>query len=410
MTDHKMFLGQLLQDNSILDKTRIRAEDFFTEFDTRVFSAIQAIFNRGDIADIVNVAAYNRKIDVCNLAGLTTDVISSTWKQVEKRILEASKRAKLLKIINIIKSEPDNTAVIAAIHKELDSIEERSEYEIIKADKVLEETINLLEKRFKLGGALPGIKSGIDGLDNATLGFEKRRLYVIGARPSQGKTAILLNFLHNCNVKAGVISAESSSQELMKRLISISGNIKLTNVSTGVLKPSDFTRIIEVGSDYSGRGIYFYDEPNMRIDTCLVKAREMKRRYGIEILFIDYLQCLSGNPKLPRHEQVAEISRALKALARRLEIPVVVSAQLRRDAEENRPKLSDFSDSTQIERDADVAVMIFNDKKKDKPVKTYLLIEKNRDGECRDIIVIFNKENMRFENPRSTQHESKRVY
>ena len=104
-----------------------------------------------------------------------------------------------------------------------------------------------------------------------------------------------------------------------------------------------------------------------------------------------------------RHEQVAEASRSLKALARKLEIPVVVTAQLRRDAEGNRPKLSDFSDSTQIERDCDIAVMIFNDKKKNKTLKTYLLIEKNRDGECSDFEIIFNKENLRFENFRSGQ-------
>jgi len=189
----------------------------------------------------------------------------------------------------------------------------------------------------------------------------------------------------------------------MKRLISIGGNVKLTRVSTGLLQDADFTKIIEVGSDYNSRNIYFYDEPNMHVDTALVKAREMKRRFGIEILYIDYLQCFSGNPKLARHEQVAEASRSLKALARKLEIPVVVTAQLRRDAEGNRPKLSDFSDSTQIERDCDIAVMIFNDKKKNKPLKTYLLIEKNRDGECSDFEIIFNKENLRFENFRSGQ-------
>jgi len=398
MSDQTYFLGQLLQDNSILYETIVREEDFICEFDLRVFSAIKTVIKQGDGADIATVAAFDRNIDVYHLASLTNNVMSVNWKQVERRILSQTDQTRLHGIIDIIKEEHDNDTAIQAIHRVLEKCGERSEFEITSVRDVVKESIDLIEKRFLMKGELPGIKSGITELDNLTLGFEKRKLYVIGARPSQGKTAILLNFLNNCRSKAGFISAESSKYELMTRLYAINGRIRSKRIVSGMLQEADFVKLTDVASEYSGRDVYLYDEPNMSYDTALMKAREMKHRYGIEILFVDYLQCLSGDPKLKRHEQVAEISRALKGLARRLDIPVVVSAQLRRDAEGIRPKLSDFSDSTQIERDADVAVMIYNYKKEKEPLKTYLLIEKNRDGECRDIEVIFNKENMRFEN------------
>jgi replicative DNA helicase len=401
--DYKLFLGQLLQQNSILYSTVIREEDFTTDFDIRVFSAIKTIFSRGEIADLASVAAFDRQINVSKLAELTSGVTPVTWKQTQKRIIEASKRKNLLMLSDFIKHEPDNDTIVAAVRAELDRINDRSGYEIIQVDTLMQETVNLIEKRYKLHGQLPGIRSGIDKLDDTILGFEKRRLYVFGARPSQGKTALLCNFIHTCPVKAGIITAESSSSELMKRLISIAGDIKLTRISTGLLRDSEFSNISNVGSDYADRDLYFFDEPNVSIDTCLLKGREMKRRFGVEILFIDYLQSLTGDPKLPRHEQVADISRSLKALARSLDIPVVVSAQLRRDAEGKRPQLSDFSDSTQIERDADVAVMIYQSERKDESKKTYLLVAKNRDGPCRDIEVHFDAAHMRFETVRGVR-------
>lgn len=397
MSDHTYFLGQLLLDNSILYETRVREEDFIGEFELRVFSAIKTLFKQGDGADIATVAAFDRNIDVYRLANLTSNVMTVNWKQVERRILSQTDRTRLLGIIDIIKGEPDNEMVIHAIHRELEKFDERSEFEITQVRDVIKESIDLIEKRYLMKGELPGIKSGITELDNLTLGFEKRKLYVIGARPSQGKTAILLNFLNTSNCKAGFISAESSRYELMTRLYAINGRIRQKRIVSGLLQQADFVKLTDVASEYSRRDIYLYDEPNMSYDTALMKAREMKRRYGIEILFIDYLQCLSGNPKLKRHEQVAEISRSLKGLARRLDIPVIVSAQLRRDAEGKRPQLSDFSDSTQIERDADTAVMIYN-RTDDGQQRTFLLVEKNRDGECKDIEVRFNRDFMAFEN------------
>jgi replicative DNA helicase len=397
VTDTKYFLGQLLLDNTILYKTKITESDIEHKTDMDIFTAIKSIFKRGEIADITTVASECKDIDVYKLAQLTTSVLTATWRQVEGRIKQQSTRRKLLNLAAVVKETPDNDEAIRIILNEIEGLNTDEEYKIHNMKDIVSSAIDSIEARYKANGKLPGITTGLKNLDDYIMGFEPRKYYVFGARPSQGKTAILLNFINNCRVDCGMLSAESASKELLNRLFSINGKADTQRIATGRMKHSDFSKIMDTASEYSNRNIYVYDEENMKLETAIIKAREMKRRFDIKILFVDYLQCLTGNQKLPRHEQVAEMSKSMKALARKLEIPVVVAAQLRRDAEGKRPTISDFSDSTQIERDADIAVMIYNDEK-ESGTKNYLLIEKNRDGRRGDIQVVFRPEVLRFEN------------
>jgi len=401
MTDTKYFLGQLLLDNEILYKTKITEADIETKTDMIIFNAIKTIFNRGDIADITTVASECKDIDVYKLAQLTTSVLTATWKQVEVRIKQQSTRRKLLNLAAVIKETPDNDEAIRIILSEIEGLSGDEEYKIYNLKDIVIEAINKIEERYNAKGKLPGITTGLANLDDYIMGFEPRKYYVFGARPAQGKTAILLNFVDNCKVDCGILSAESAGKELINRLFSINGKTDSQRIASGRMNDRDFVRITDSASEYSQRNIYMCDKANMQLETAIIKAREMKRRFDIKILFVDYLQCMTGNPKIPRHEQVAEMSKAMKALARNLNIPVVVAAQLRRDAEGKRPTIADFSDSTQIERDADVAVMIYNKVEKTEVgdiTKNYLLIEKNRDGRRGDIQVTYRPELYRFEN------------
>ena len=401
MTDTKYFLGQLLLDNTILYKTKVNELDIEHKSDMDIFTTIKTIFKRGEIADITNVATECKDVDVYKLASLTTSVITATWRQTEKRIKQQSARRKLLNLAMVIKETPDNDEVVRIILSEIEGLGNNEEYKIHNMKDLVSDAIDKLEERYNAKGKLPGITTGLKNLDDYIMGFEPRKYYVFGARPSQGKTAILLNFVDNCKVDCGILSAESASKELLNRIFSINGRADTQRIATGKMHTSDFSKITDTAQEYSNRNIYVYDEENMPLETAIIKAREMKRRFNIKILFVDYLQCMTGNTKLARHEQVAEMSKSMKALARRLDIPVVVAAQLRRDAEGKRPTISDFSDSTQIERDADVAVMIYNDEKEidgGKVVKNYLLVEKNRDGRRGDIQVTFRPEVLRFEN------------
>ncbi|GAI70191.1 unnamed protein product, partial [marine sediment metagenome] len=233
MTDTKYFLGQLLQDNTILYKTKINESDIEIETDMIVYVAIKSIFKRGEVADIPAVASENKDIDVYKLSKLTTGVITSTWKQVEIRIKEQTARRKLLSLAEIIKTNPDNEEVIRIILSEIEGLNQTEEYKIQNMKNLVDDAINKIEEKFKAKGKLPGITTGLTNLDDYIMGFEPRKYYVFGARPSQGKTAILLNFIDNCRVDCGMLSAESASIELLNRMFSINGKADTQRIATG---------------------------------------------------------------------------------------------------------------------------------------------------------------------------------
>jgi replicative DNA helicase len=274
------------------------------------------------------------------------------------------------------------------------------DFEIHDIQSTIHKTVDIIQQRKENNQKLIGITSGLRRLDEMTFGFQDRRLYYIGARPSQGKTALLLNFIENCNVCCGVISAESGKEELSTRLLAKGALIDSQRLTVGMLYEGEDDSLFKSAENLYEKSIFIYDEPNPSIDTVVSIAKQMKQRYDIKVLFVDYLQCLSTTSSLrslPYHQQVAYASKQMKALARTLNIPVVVSAQLRRDAEGNRPQLNDLSDSTQIERDADVVVMIYNKYDKEQRLEsTFLLVEKNRDGRCGDIKVNFNQQYIQF--------------
>ena len=171
-------------------------------------------------------------------------------------------------------------------------------------------------------------------------------------------------------------------------------------IARGTKGESAISRLEDSAINLSNKPpIVCYDEPMMSIDTAIRKARAMKKTFNIEILFVDYLQILTPSKtfiKRELREQVAYVSSSLKQLARSLDIPVVAAAQLRREAHGSRPQLSDFSDSTQIERDADVCLFIYHRITESKDPESWLLISKNRNGSCRDVPVYFKPEHLLF--------------
>lgn len=261
--------------------------------------------------------------------------------------------------------------------------------------KAVEETYNAISDRINMGGALVGITSGLKKLDEAILGFQNRNLYYIGGRLSQGKTALLLNFLANCNVPCGIISAESGYQELTTRLLAMGSRLDIQKLSAGLLNKDEQKSLFKcVNSLYEQQAV-IYDEPNISIDRLSMIARQMVMRHGIKILFIDYLQILAPSMSVknrPIREIIVHTSKQLKQLARTLDIPVVCAAQLNRSSDEGRPRLSQFSESAQIEQDADVAILIWNKSE----TESVLLVEKNRNGPTGDIRVSFQKDHVLF--------------
>ena len=399
----ELFIGVCLWRPEILYKTKVTKDDFSPTHGI-VFQAMKDILNEGDIPDEVSIHEKTKipYTELLDYKKVEYDVMSSNWQFYDRQLREQTSRTKImLQAEKLLKSPISSREMIASMQDVFREVENDSlDFEIHDIQSTIHKTMGTIEDRKLKKGKLIGIPSGICGLDSITFGFQDRRLYYVGARPSQGKTALLLNFIDNCNITCGVISAESGEQELSIRLLSKGALIDSQRLVVGLLKSGEDEKLIESASSLYEKSIYIYDEPNPSIDTVINIARQMKARYDIKILFVDYLQCLSSSFTLkdvPYHQQVAYASKQMKALARSLNIPVVVSAQLRRDAEGNRPQLNDLSDSTQIERDADVVMMIYNKYNDNQLTDTYLLIEKNRDGKCGDVRVNFIPQYIKFE-------------
>ena len=402
MNLQKLFIGLCFQDDSILYKTKLSDNDF-SGMEKILFQAMKDVLNEGEQPNEINIhektnISYSQLMEYNNADYM---VMAPNWSYYEKQIREVNNRKKIrLEMERMLNENLPSDEMIANLQDIVNDVQENSmDFEIRDIESIVNETYDLIMHRYKTNGGLIGITSGLRRLDEMTFGFQDRRLYYIGGRPSQGKTALLLNFVLNCPETCGFISAESANTELSIRMIARGGLIDSDRLSIGMIETEEFDNFNKSVDELRGKHLYIYDKANADISEVTNIARQMKKRFNIKILFIDYLQILGCEKVgLDYYQKVAYNSKQLKAIARNLNIPVVASAQLRRDAEGNRPQLSDFSDSTQIERDADVAIMIYNkyNKESQELKETYLLIEKNRDGKIGDIPVTFNREYVKF--------------
>lgn len=410
MENEKTLLGQLLIDNTVFHSLEITEEDFQTVDTKRVFRAIKTCIDAGRVADLITVIDTDVNIGHSFLAGLTSNTpTAANWKFYHDRIKNASYRAKLKNLSANMKDwvnslSPDDT--VKNIEEALMEITKKTgKSKVMKISEVAPKFIQTVEDRYNNKGEALGIQTGIKKLDDMIIGFRDRLFYLIGARPSHGKSALLLNFACHAGIrldkKVGYISTESSIQEVITRLFASEGKINSMNLITGYIKPKDFTGMTDVACKIYEKNMYFYYTPGMSIDNLSQTARLMVRYYGCEIIYVDYLQDILVSGPGTTIEKTSRKSKTMKYLAEELNIPIVAAAQLRRDADERRPRLSDFGDSSQLEKDADGALLIYHHnitkEKGETPVyKSYILAEKVRDGITGDIPVQFTKEYVTF--------------
>jgi replicative DNA helicase len=264
-----------------------------------------------------------------------------------------------------------------------------------KIGEVLKETIVAIDKVLKSKKQITGIPTGFESLDQYTSGFQPSEFIVIGARPSIGKTALALNMVSSMSIGKNIPSAfftlEMSDLALTQRIISSEAMVESNALRSGFMTPGDYTRILHACEKMYEAPLYIVDMPNMKLLDLRAQARKLRSQQKVEIVFVDYLGLIgSENYNLPRYEQISEISRSLKSLARELKVPIVVLCQLTREAERERPNLSNLRDSGSIEQDADVVMFLHrdrvSDKKTNEPVPqgeglpTDLIIAKQRNG------------------------------
>lgn len=419
-------LGAMLLDQEAVSRVlrHLRPEDFYSSYNQNVYAAILGLFNKGmeiDLITLTDELRTNGKLEAgggaAYISTLTSVVPTSANVEYYARIVkDHSIRRNLLKIsaemtANCFNETLESRELIEEAEKQIFDITESQQSGSYRgANEIINETIAAIEKLYHTKESYTGVPSGFPDLDSMTSGFQKAEFIVIGARPSVGKTAFALSVAANMCVKkqvpVGFFTLEMSAQALMQRLVSSEARINSKNLRNGFLKPSDFHNLTEAAGRIYEAPLFIDDTPNIKLLDLRAQARRMRSKEGIEAIFIDYIGLIEPENKgnIPRHEQVAEISRSIKSLARELDIPIVCLSQVGRQSEGKAPSLADLRESGSIEQDADVVMFLHREREntqegesENQSIKTELILAKQRNGPVGTIPIAFVPKYTKFE-------------
>ena len=275
--------------------------------------------------------------------------------------------------------------------------------------EIINDTINAVEEHYKNKSTFTGIPTGFAKLDTMTSGFQNSELIILGARPSIGKTAMALSMMEyiavDQKIPCGFFSLEMSALMLGQRLLSQTARVPGGKLKSGMLRIEDFQKLQQAASRCYEAPLYIIDVPNMPLLDLKAMARRLVVNQGVKIIFIDYIGLIStDNPNTQVWEQVSEISKSLKALARELAIPIVALCQVSRDAEGEEPTLNQLRGSGSIEQDADVVMFLHRERRKtaeqeENPVQdAKLIVAKQRNGPTGDVDILYLSSYTKFEN------------
>ena len=433
----KSLLGAILISDKNLPEvlTIVRPRDFYEERHQIIFEAMTSLYDQHRPVDLLTVTAELKSLKKLKEIGgapylteLSNFVPAVAHAKAYAEIIEkASTRRRLIKagteIANkAFEDDADVQSLIGSAEKELFEVSDKivkSDY--VAMDELLADAFDRIKELQKNKGALRGLKTGFRDLDKKTAGFQKGDLIIIGARPAMGKTTFAQNLTYNIASmnKKGVLffSMEMAANEIVDRMISDVSGVDNWKMRTGNLSEEEFQKIGEALGEMDELPIYIDDTSSMTIMDLRNKARRAMHDHDIGIVIVDYLQLIQGSDRYKgnRVQEVTEISRGLKILARELEIPVVALAQLSRSVtgrDDPRPVLSDLRESGSIEQDADLVMFLHrpdyyrqNDDNYEETHITELLVAKHRHGAVGKIELYFHPELLRFMSLDKTREE-----
>ncbi|MFD1734969.1 replicative DNA helicase [Bacillus salitolerans] len=400
-------------------------EDFYRASHQKIFHTMLTLSEKGEPVDLVTVTSELADLKLLEEIGgvsYLSDLANSvpTAANVEyyaKIIEEKSILRRLIRTATTIAtdgySRDDEVDVLLneAEKSILDVSRRKGGGAFQNIKDVLVDAYDNIEQLATRVGEITGIPTGFTELDRMTAGFQRNDLIIVAARPSVGKTAFSLNIAQNVATKAGenvaIFSLEMGAQQLVMRMLCAEGNINAQALRTGKLTPEDWGKLTMAMGSLSNAGIYIDDTPGIKINEIRSKCRRLKQESGLGMILIDYLQLIQGNGRAGenRQQEVSEISRSLKALARELQVPVIALSQLSRGVEsrqDKRPMMSDIRESGSIEQDADIVAFLYRDDYYDKESENKNIIEiiiaKQRNGPTGTVELAFVKEYNKFVN------------
>ncbi|MEH7096445.1 replicative DNA helicase [Neobacillus vireti] len=400
-------------------------EDFYRASHQKIFNVMLDLNDQGKAVDLVTVTeelAAAKLIEdiggVSYLSELSGSVPTAANIEYYARIVEEkSLLRRLIRTATNIASdgysrEDEVEALLSEAEKSIMEVAQRKNAGAFHNIKdVLVRTYDNIEEMHNRVGEITGISTGFAELDRMTAGFQRNDLIIVGARPSVGKTAFALNIAANVATKTGenvaIFSLEMGAEQLVMRMLCSEGNIDAQRLRTGSLTDDDWGKLTMAMGSLSNSGIFIDDTPGVRISDIRSKCRRLQQEHGLGMILIDYLQLIlgSGRSGENRQQEVSEISRSLKQLARELKVPVIALSQLSRGVEQRqdkRPMMSDIRESGSIEQDADIVAFLYRDDYYDKESENKNIIEiiiaKQRNGPTGTVALAFVKEYNKFVN------------
>jgi replicative DNA helicase len=399
-------LGSMILDKNAIAQVLeiLKADDFYRESHKTIFNAVLELFQKDIPIDLVTLSENLRSVDKLeSVGGITyiTELASSvpTTLNLGSYIKIVSEKSLLRRLIRASTEIMDDSytmqdeveAVLDGAEKRIFNIaEKRSSGGFEPLSTILERGFVEIERMFNNKGTTTGVPSPFPELDAKTSGFQRGDMILIAARPSMGKTTLALNLAEHAALRAGksiaIFSLEMSTEQLAYKLLCSEANVDMLKLRTGELDDKDWENIARASGPLSQAKIYIDDTAGISVTEMRSKCRRLKLEHGIDMIMVDYLQLMSGSGE-NRQQEVSEISRSIKALAKEMNCPVIALSQLSRAPEQradHRPMLSDLRESGSIEQDADLVMFLYRDEyyNKDSEDKNIAecIIAKQRNG------------------------------
>lgn len=399
--------------------TILNADDFYRPEHRAIYQVLLNLYGKGTPLNVLLVENELRRTDdlkrvtrtyLFSLIDLEYTTARAEFyakiikeKSILRRLIEAGRE-----IIDEADSERESVEkILEGAEKKILSISasrNQTGFEALK--EIMSRTFERINAKINRPNEIAGVTSGLIDLDRVLNGFQKSDLILLAARPSMGKTALALNIAANAarmDKAVGVFSLEMSKTQLGGRLLSTRSEVNSQYLNTGNVGDEEMNALINALNELSNLKMYIDDTAGLGLLELRSKARRLKHERGLDLMIIDYLQLMQGGRAENRQQEISEISRGLKGLARELDIPIIALSQLSRSVElraEKKPQLSDLRESGSLEQDADIVMFLYREeyynREADNENIAELIIAKNRNGPTTSIRLQFNKEIMRF--------------
>ncbi|MDJ0357149.1 replicative DNA helicase [Paenarthrobacter sp. PH39-S1] len=417
--------GMMLSKDAIADVVEVlRGNDFYRPSHESIYEAILDLYGRGEPADAVTVAdeltkrgeiskiggpAYLHQliqsVPTAANAGFYAEIVGE--RAVLRRLVNAGTKIVQLGYAN----DGEVEDIVNAAQAEVYAVaERRSAEDYVALKDVMESTVDEIEASGHRGEGMTGVPTGFYELDELTNGLHAGQMIVIAARPAVGKSTFALDWARSAAIKHNlptvVFSLEMGRNELAMRLLSAEATISLQDLRKGTIKDDQWSKIATTMVRMNDAPLFIDDSPNMSLMEIRAKCRRLKQQHGLKLVILDYLQLMSSGKKVEsRQQEVSEFSRALKLLAKELQVPVIALSQLNRGSEQRtdkKPMISDLRESGSIEQDADMVILLHRediyDKESPRAGEADVIVAKHRNGPTKTIVVGFQGHYSRFSN------------